>query len=645
MVFGDIRSENTGVTPRAEFVCKKYGSIFQLLYNEDGSYKDVVQLIESLRFIISEKSEPLHTGDFDGDIRLGQPKRYSATDILQPLVILNAPPIHFDMLNHQSYDVSKCYNENQPQFAASYLKEQSQLTELETEINRDWALSASVSASASFWGVSVSSYFSQTWGEKFSKVDNTTTKVTVGIDVDAIEDDRIYAVVMDYDVWEYPIYVNGDVKAHALVVEPNAIENRWFPSKSWSGSSYIPEHEVGNILSYREYPLFSGNPLLDEKIKGDYNNSFVLDANSSYDWTLMFDDFTSSEATTKKEYSRDWGASVSGWGVGFSIDGSYSKEDINTQRTEVATGLKLNAHLDGLDMGIGEVGYIVTPYAYWAKNGSLVLDYAVKPELSDIGGTPTWWQVYYESHPDPAFILPWRYDPEKGYALQDEAKRNQTKDIQFSPRAVEAGDTVTITARVHNFSLIPTSGLIGVRFYAGDPDTDGVLLENIYGQSEVYTRDIIPARGSDQVEFKWPVSGNVGAYPRIYAVIDADNQLTEIHENNNKSWGILNKSSATGIENKEGTKNAQASNILYQNYPNPVRHQTTIPYHLNEAEWVNLSIFDISGKKVATLVSQFQPKGKYWIKWNSNNFLSGIYFYRLETSKGIVQTRKLIVVK
>jgi hypothetical protein len=551
---GNIRKELDEDPPYMEVILNNsahpnyFSYIYRLEYDNEGAFTEAVLLYDHIDGIYAFSTEPYQIAELDANINIGSPSRFSATEILQPLVILNAPPIHFDVFNDQIYDLCSSYNENDPQFIASYLKESSQLTELETEINRDWALSTSVSAGFSFWGVSVSSHFSQTWGEKFSKVDNTTTKITVSIAVDAIEDDRIYAIVMDYDIWEYPIYVNNVLKAHALVVEPNAIENRWFPSKSWSGQSYIPEHEVGNILSYREYPLLSNNPMLAEKIKGDYNNSFVLDANSSYGWELQFDDFQSSQSSTTKEYTRDWGASVSGWGFGFSISGNYHKEDINTQRTAVATGLNLSVHLDGIDMGIGEVGYIVTPYAYWANNGALVVDYAAKPELAPIGGTPTWWQVHYEDLADPAFILPWRYDPEKGYSLQEEEKRQQTKDLQFYPADPKDGDNVTIEARIHNFSLIPTPGLIGVRFYLGDPDSGGVLLENISSETEVFTNQAIAARGTETVQFTWTIDAGTGTFPRIYAVIDEDNQLSEIHENNNKSWVILNKSTASGLE-------------------------------------------------------------------------------------------------
>jgi len=645
IAFGDVHRESDEDVPYSEFIIDSFreGSMYQLRYNEDGTFQQVVLLMEDnpdLRFY--GKTEPMEIAEFDGDIRLGSPNRFSVTEILQPLVILNAPPIHFDVFNGQIYDVCSSYNENDPQFIASYLKESSQLTELETEINRDWALSVNVSAGFSLFGVSVSSYFSQTWGEKFSKVDNTTTKVTISIAVDAIEDDRIYAIVMDYDIWEYPIYVNNEIKAHALVVEPHAIENRWFPSKSWSGHSYIPEHEVGNILSYREYPILSNNPVVAEKIKGDYNNSFVLDANSSYGWGLQFDDFQSSQSSTTKEYTRDWGASVSGWGCGFSINGHYHSEDINTQRTAVATGLNLNVHLDGIDMGIGEVGYIVTPYAYWAKNGALVVDYAAKPELAPQGGTPTWWQVHYEDLADPAFILPWRYDPEKGYTLQEEAKRRQTKDMQFYPANPKDGDNVTIEARIHNFSLIPTPGLIGVRFYLGDPDSGGVLLENISSETEVFTNQAIPARETETVQFTWTVDAGTGTFPRIYAVIDEDNQLAEIHENNNKSWVILNKSTAMGI--KQNAHKTPVVFRLFQNYPNPFNPKTIISYQLSMTNKVELVIYNLIGQKIATLVSEQQEAGRHQVEWNASAFASGIYYYQIKAGE-FQDVKKMILLR
>ena len=598
-------------------------NIYKLNIGSDGSFQSADLIINSF---LKDPLNNIQMADFDTEIRLGAPKRSSITKIVQPLVILNAPPIHFDIFEGTSFDISQSYNENEGNFISSYVKQSSQMAEVQTEINTDWGISATLSTSHSFFGVSVSSYLTTSYGEKFSKVEGSSQKVTVGISVDAKEDDRIYATVVDYDVWEYPVYGGNKFKGNVLVVEPKVVENRWFPSKSWSGYSYIPIHEVGNILSYREYPMLTDNPDLTEKIKGDYNNSFVLDANSSYDWSLSFEDFQQSGATREKEFSMDWGASVGGWGVSLEINGHYSKEEINTQRTEVSDGLDLQVHLDAIDMGVGEVGYIVTPYSYWAKNGALVIDYAVKPELAQPGGTPTWWQVHYGDKADPTFILPWKYDPEKGFALEDEIKRLQTKDISFFPIEPIGGDTVTITARVHNFSLMQTPGQVGVRFYIGDPDNGGIPIIGTEGQEEVLTLPIA-SRGTETVQMDWIVPENIGSFPRIYGVIDRDDVLEEIHETNNKGWTILGKT-VTGTEEERHYLPTDGY-YMAQNYPNPFSESTNISFNLAKGCKVRIDIYNIQGQNICTLLDDVMDAGEYEITFNAGNLPGGLYFYKV----------------
>ena len=84
---------------------------------------------------------------------------------------------------------------------------------------------------------------------------------------------------------------------------------------------------------------------------------------------------------------------------------------------------------------------------------------------------------------------------------------------------------------------------------------------------------------------------------------------------------------------------------LKQNYPNPFNPATTIEYQIDKTSHADLSIYNIIGQKVATLVSEKQPTGSYKTEWNATGFPGGIYFYRLETDKGNIQTRKLILLK
>jgi len=84
---------------------------------------------------------------------------------------------------------------------------------------------------------------------------------------------------------------------------------------------------------------------------------------------------------------------------------------------------------------------------------------------------------------------------------------------------------------------------------------------------------------------------------------------------------------------------------LSQNYPNPFNPKTMISYKLPMKDQVDLSIYNIIGQKVATLVSEKQNTGSYKVIWDGSVFASGVYLYRLETDQGFTQTKKLILMK
>jgi hypothetical protein len=97
----------------------------------------------------------------------------------------------------------------------------------------------------------------------------------------------------------------------------------------------------------------------------------------------------------------------------------------------------------------------------------------------------------------------------------------------------------------------------------------------------------------------------------------------------------------------------QISNIvpdnfqLYQNYPNPFNPSTTIGYYLKESGKVKLTVFDITGKEIVTLVNEVQSTGGYGMLVGSP-LTSGVYFYRLvfQTKYGAwSDTKKMVLVK
>lgn len=92
-------------------------------------------------------------------------------------------------------------------------------------------------------------------------------------------------------------------------------------------------------------------------------------------------------------------------------------------------------------------------------------------------------------------------------------------------------------------------------------------------------------------------------------------------------------------------KNVINKFLLNQNYPNPFNSSTTITYKLPIDSDVELNIYNISGQKISTLISEKQIAGNHSVKLDASNFVSGIYFYHLETDKGFSESRKLILLK
>jgi hypothetical protein len=83
---------------------------------------------------------------------------------------------------------------------------------------------------------------------------------------------------------------------------------------------------------------------------------------------------------------------------------------------------------------------------------------------------------------------------------------------------------------------------------------------------------------------------------------------------------------------------------LDQNYPNPFNPSTTIKYQIPKTGFVNLKVFDLLGRVVATLVNEEKPAGKYSVDFNASKFSSGVYIYELKT-KDFTSCKKMMLTK
>jgi hypothetical protein len=83
---------------------------------------------------------------------------------------------------------------------------------------------------------------------------------------------------------------------------------------------------------------------------------------------------------------------------------------------------------------------------------------------------------------------------------------------------------------------------------------------------------------------------------------------------------------------------------LYQNYPNPFNPTTNIEFSLPQTEYINISLYNLSGQKVMDIVEGNFIAGKHTVTINAISLSSGTYVYQLKTSKGVF-TKKMTLIK
>ncbi len=84
---------------------------------------------------------------------------------------------------------------------------------------------------------------------------------------------------------------------------------------------------------------------------------------------------------------------------------------------------------------------------------------------------------------------------------------------------------------------------------------------------------------------------------------------------------------------------------LVGNYPNPFNPLTEINYEISKTNYVELSVFNMLGQKVRTLVHKSQSAGRYTVTFDAQSMASGVYILKLKTDKGFVQVKKMVLIR
>jgi len=585
----------------------------------------------------------LTLGDFDADrVRLGTPSHYRRNGIFQPVMVVNTPPVHYDIIDTAIIDLSDCYPAQSCGFSSTYIQSSTSDTTLTIELSEDWGADAQVTFSEGVFKQRVKAIY----GEKFGNKIGAGTTYTVSTGRIAAGDDWVFAYTYDMDFWEYPVMdsLNPVPVGYFLVAIPGPPRPLWVEGKDDNllGNQFHPDHETGNVLSYRLTDTYDTVRVVTdfpEQTVGSTGTSFV---------SLQIQSFRESGVDSTLSEGLEIGGTVDlegeifGFDVGVEVvvNGTYARQEIQTQTVRASQSLEVRGDFGHIGTQYGGSGtYYIKPYAYWSQTGALTLDYKVSPLPVGSGSI---WQTYYGGKADPAFSLPWRYDTQKGYPLpsNDPSYRQRSRDIVLSKTEPREGDSIRIAARVRNLGLAEIPAPVTVRFYKGDPATGGTLI------GDGIIDSAIAPRTSRNAVVTWHIPLGLSlTTERIYAVIDPDDAITgEVHEDNNTGWApVIALGTPTGVEGGPVETLPRVAS-LHQSYPNPFNPSAMIRFELPVTDHVTLTVFNVIGQRVATLVDGLMAPGRHEVTFDGGSLPSGVYFYRMQ-STSFSDVKKMMLMK
>jgi hypothetical protein len=118
-----------------------------------------------------------------------------------------------------------------------------------------------------------------------------------------------------------------------------------------------------------------------------------------------------------------------------------------------------------------------------------------------------------------------------------------------------------------------------------------------------------------------------------------------VYDYSGKEIGSINSATPEQLNSVAAQKAPLPQNlILLQNYPNPFNSATIIKYVISEKQHIELTIYNLNGQRIKTLINQVQSAGSYAVSFDGSNLSSGIYLCNMET-EDINITRRMLLIK
>lgn len=663
---------------------------FSKSYNGDGDHTFTIQvrgMDEAFNFdpvgsgsqlFVQEHDDAVRSyavaiGNLDGnDLHFGDPIVQDC-QYTQPVFITGAIPTHFDVIDGVQYDVNGCYPVQDCDLSVRITQSQSTSTEATASFTGDWAVSSTVDVDVNIKEVvTLGTTISAKYGHKFEHVNTTTESQTLTISVNATADDMVQYLQMPLTTYHYPVLNDGgDTVSWVLAAFPvDNFSPQTIIANGKSLFNFTPEYEVGNLLSYPPisnsyasalgFPTVPGNwIILPPGDLPDYTMSpsggvvYTLTSSSGLSWSDSYTNYG----------SIDMGVSPGGFGVGlptpedfgypgaaelpgFAEPNMLEVSQLSIYSTEISQETEFEITTANVIGSPNEFNYVIRPKIFWNTDGAGTVNFDL--DMNASSGSGSFWSQAYTNAPDPALNLPYRYEQVINPDITNTANLQRTKSMRFSTLLPQIGDSFSIFLRVYNYSFLPTTGPVPFRLYVGDPAQGGIPIANTVGATLFHTSAALGARGREEVEVSVIATTDMvtSGFIRIFAVLDPDADIAEIHEENNIGWAQFGYSCnqpdvLVGMQEFDTMEPTDRLRI----FPVPANDQVVIEHDLRglRSDRGEVIIHDALGAMVARFPVTPFHEGR--IFWNARNVDPGLYMISLYNAHSRVHTGRAIITR
>ena len=220
-----------------------------------------------------------------------------------------------------------------------------------------------------------------------------------------------------------------------------------------------------------------------------------------------------------------------------------------------------------------------------------------------------------------------------GAIRSDNFEKKEPENFEYDKKAdYEVIDVIDIDSEIQEIGVFENGVCVGGVKVSESSEQILIYSDRMNRETSEFTFEVITGRGDSQAILDY----------KIYNTNEGD--FTEgVILSGRQDYSVVK------LGKREGNNDVPVNqSIIHSSYPNPFNPKTTILFDLPRSEIVDISIFNIKGQLVKTLVSSFKEQGSHSVVWNGNDDSgktvgSGIFFYKIKTANEIAVSKLLML--